>query len=332
MHVTSTQGSRRDRFNAKADRASDGLRGLIRANQGLCFLVEARDAPSAALAERCGFKGLWASRLSISSSLEYRDANEACWIELANTVNRLAEATGIPILVGADSGLDNFNNARLVARQLYQRGAGGICLEDHGAANINCSVDDQPPLADIEEFCGRLKAIKDTVPAANFVLVAGIEASIAGHGQQEALARAHAYADAGADTILIQSRRYEADGIFAFTRSWQNRLPVVTVPTRHHRTPTARFREAGISTVIWANHHMGAAIAALHEACTRNIRDEGIPDMAPQAATLEQLFDRTVYDELAAIEGRCPAAAPIASRRQRHGACDVRNTDEERSG
>src|SRR5262245_10074096 len=102
-----------------------GLRDLIRTDQGLSFLMEAHDALSAAIAQRGGFKGLWASGLSISSSLGYRDANEASWVELVDVVERMVDATGIPVLVDADSGFGNFNNARLVARKLHQRGAGG---------------------------------------------------------------------------------------------------------------------------------------------------------------------------------------------------------------
>lgn len=303
MHITFTQGSGRDRFNFKPDRGSDGLRGLIRANQGLTFLMEAHDALSAAVAQRSGFKGLWVSRRSISSGLGYRDANEASWIELVNSVDRVTDATGIPVLVDADSGLDNFNNARLVARKLYERGTGGICLEDQGSARTNCAADDRPPFADIAEFCGRLRAVKDTVPETDFVLVARIEASIAEHGPQAALAQAHAYADAGADAILIYSRKRAADDIFAFMRNWQNRLPVVMAPTKRYRTPTAKFREAGIATVIWTRHAMGAAIAAMRDVCTRNLRDEGITGTEPQLATLEELFDLTVDDELATMQG-----------------------------
>jgi phosphoenolpyruvate phosphomutase len=61
---------------------------------------------------------------------------------------------------------------------------------------MNSLVDDHRPIAGIEEFRGRLSPVKDPFPTTDFVLVARIEASIAGHDQQEALARAHAYADA----------------------------------------------------------------------------------------------------------------------------------------
>src|SRR5262245_1021245 len=93
---------------------SASLRKLIYSND-LSFLMEAHDALSAAIAERSGFKGLWASGLSIASSLGYRDANEASWTQIVDIVERMVDATTVPILVDADSGFGNFNNARLAA-------------------------------------------------------------------------------------------------------------------------------------------------------------------------------------------------------------------------
>src|SRR5262245_44198053 len=70
----------------------------------LTFLMEAHDALSAAIAQRAGFKGLWASGLSMASALGFRDANEASWTDVIDVVERMADATTIPILVDGDSG------------------------------------------------------------------------------------------------------------------------------------------------------------------------------------------------------------------------------------
>lgn len=279
------------------------LRDLIDSDN-LTFLMEAHDALSAAVAERAGFKGLWASGLSMASALGFRDANEASWSQLVDVVERMADATDIPILVDGDSGFGNFNNARLAALKLSQRGAAGICLDDKGFPKMNSFVGDRHPLAEITEFCGRLKAVKDTVPKREFVLVARIEALIAGHGQGEALARAHAYADVGADAILIHSRQSVAEEILDFARVWQNRLPVVIVPTKYHRTPVSAYREAGISTVIWANHNMRASVAAMRAVCGRILAEESISGIESEVASLDEVFGLLNYAELASAEER----------------------------
>lgn len=282
---------------------SQMLRAEICCKSTLSFLMEAHDALSGAIAKRAGFKGLWASGLSIASSLGYRDANEASWSQLVDVVERIVDATELPVLVDGDGGFGNFNNARLVARKLRQRGAAGIALEDTCFPKMNSFVGDRHPLADIDEFSGRLRAVKDAV-GEELVLVARIEALIAGYGMEEAMIRASAYATAGADAILIHSRKSTPEEILSFASAWQNRLPVVIVPTKYYRTPASAYRDAGISTVIWANHSMRAAIAAMRRVCGRIVAEEGIAGIEPEVASLEEVFELLRYDELARAEAR----------------------------
>ncbi|WP_315766432.1 MULTISPECIES: phosphoenolpyruvate mutase [unclassified Bradyrhizobium] len=286
-----------------ATRVADKLRDQICSNRDLTFLMEAHDGLSGAIAERAGFKGLWASGLSISCALGYRDANEASWTQLVDVVERMVDSTDLPVLVDGDSGFGNFNNARLLARKLQQRGAAGLALEDKGFPKMNSFVGDRHPLADTGEFSGRLRAVRDTV-GDDLVLVARIEALIAGHGMDEALTRAHAYAEAGADAILIHSRKNVADEILSFAGAWQNRLPVVIVPTKYYRTPVAAYREAGISTVIWANHSMRAAFAGMRDICGRIVAEESIAGIEGEVASLDEVFGLMRYGELAAAEER----------------------------
>ena len=147
------------------------------------------------------------------------------------------------------------------------------------------------------------QAVRDSVDD-GFVLIARLEALIAGHGQDEALKRAHAYADAGVDAVLIHSRKSTADEILEFTAAWQNRKPVVIVPTKYYKTPVSTYRQAGISTVIWANHAMRASVAAMQQICMRIKADESIAGIEEEIASLENVFDLMDYDELAAAETR----------------------------
>lgn len=280
---------------------SKAMHDLI-SSTSLTYLMEAHDGLSAAIAMQAGFKGLWASGLSISASLGYRDANEASWTHVIDVVERMADASRLPILVDGDSGFGNFNNARLLAMKLLQRGAAGVCLEDKGFPKMNSFIGNRHPLADIDEFSGRLSAVKDST-GNDLVLVARIEALIAGYGLDEALHRADAYADAGADAILIHSRKAEADEILAFASAWK-RLPIVIVPTKYYRTPVSAYREAGISTVIWANHAMRAAVAGMRAVCSRIIAEESIAGIEPEVATLDEVFGLLRYDELASAENR----------------------------
>jgi len=280
---------------------STALRHAIYAD-GLTFLMEAHDGLSALIAQQSGFPGLWASGLSIATALGLRDANEASWSQVVEVTERMADATSVPILLDGDTGFGNFNNVRLVVRKLCQHGVAGICLEDKQFPKMNSFVGDRHPLADIEEFCGRLRAARDSAPDPDFVVVARIEALIAGHGQDEALRRAERYAEAGADAILIHSRKPEADEILAFAEAWNNRRPIIIVPTTYYRTSVEVFRAAGISTVIWANHNLRAAAAAMQALCDRVRREESVASVEPDIASLGSIFDLLDYAELSAAE------------------------------
>ena len=86
------------------------------------FLLEAHNGISARIGEEAGFRGLWASGLSISAQFGVRDSNEASWTQVLEIVEFMAEATTIPIMLDGDTGYGNFNNMRRLVRKLEQRG------------------------------------------------------------------------------------------------------------------------------------------------------------------------------------------------------------------
>src|SRR5262249_45677355 len=146
----------------------------------------------------------------------------------------------------------------------------------------NSFLGEAQPLADVDEFCGRIKAGKDSQEDDDFSLVARVEALISGHGMEEALRRAEAYRAAGADAILIDSKRSTASEIVAFAERWAQRCPLVIVPTMYYATPVELYRRAGISTVIWANHNLRAALAAMRQTCRRIRQDESLMEVEAQ--------------------------------------------------
>ena len=205
MHVDVRE---RGRVSAEPRRTT-ALRRLI-TSPDLSFLMEAHSGLSAKVAEEAGFRGIWASGLSVSASLGLRDSNEASWTQVLEVLEYMADATTLPILVDGDTGHGNFNNMRRFTRKLGERGVGGVCIEDKLFPKANSFVGEAQPLAAVDEFCGRLKAGKDSQTDDDFVIVARTEALISGWPMDEALRRAHAYADAGADAVLIHSKKAHA--------------------------------------------------------------------------------------------------------------------------
>ena len=270
----------------------------------LGFLMEAHDGLSSKIVEEAGFRGVWASGLSIATALGVRDSNEASWTQVLEVLEFMADATTIPILIDGDTGYGNFNNVRRLVAKLCQRGIAGVCIEDKLFPKTNSFLGEAQPLADIDEFCGKIKAGKDSQTDDDFCLVARIEALISGRGMAEALRRAEAYHEAGADALLIHSKQTTATEILAFQREWDNRAPVVIVPTTYYGTPTQQFRDARISVIIWANHNLRAALKAMRDAAGEIQREQSIIGVEGRIATMRDVFDIAGNAELAEAERR----------------------------
>jgi phosphoenolpyruvate phosphomutase len=274
------------------------------------FLLEAHDGLSARIAEEAGFPGIWASGLCISAAMGVRDSNEASWTQVLEVLEFMRESTSVPILVDADTGYGNFNNVRRLVRKLEQRGIGAMCIEDKVFPKTN-SFRRHQRLADVDEFCGKIRAAKDTQQDADFCVVARVEALIARRGLGEALDRAEAYFKAGADAILIHSKSPTADEVLAFRREWGDACPVVVAPTTYFATPAEVFDAAGISVVIWANHLLRSSISAMQRTAARIRRDRSIAGVEGAIASLDEVFRLQDADELDAAERRyLPSSRP----------------------
>jgi phosphoenolpyruvate phosphomutase len=278
------------------------LKGMLLSDD-LEFLMEAHSGLSARIAEEAGFKGIWASGLSISAAMGVRDNNEASWTQVLEVLEFMSDATAVPILLDGDTGYGNFNNARRLAKKLEQRGVAGVCLEDKLFPKTNSFIGgEQQPLADVEEFCGKLKAVKDSQEDPDFCLVARTEAFITGWDVKEALRRAEAYRLAGADAILVHSKKSGPDDVVAFMREWANRCPVVIVPTTYWNTPTSIFEEIGISVVIWANHLLRASIAAMQTTAARIHGERTLAGIEGSIVPVAEVFRLQNADELKRAE------------------------------
>ena len=278
------------------------LRQMLLSNQ-LEFLLEAHNGLSARIVREAGFSGIWASGLSISAQLGVRDNNEASWTQVVDVLEFMADASDLPILLDGDTGYGNFNNLRRLVRKLEQRGIAGVCIEDKQFPKTNSFLNgERQPLADIQEFAGKIAAGKDTQTDPNFSIVARVEALIAGWGMEEALRRAEAYRQAGADAILIHSKQSKPDEIVSFAREWAGRLPLVIVPTRYYSTPTNVFRLAGISMVIWANHMVRSATSAMQSVAKEIFESQTLVNIEDRIVSVEEIFRLQDADEYSAAE------------------------------
>src|SRR5258707_1200820 len=321
-------------MNAKSGAQTRGakLRQMLHSAE-LEFLMEAHNGLSARIVREAGFKGIWASGLSISAQFGVRDNNEASWTQVVDMLEFMADASDLPILLDGDTGYGNFNNMRRLVRKLEQRGIAGVCIEDKQFPKTNSFLNgERQPLADIEEFVGKIAAGNDTQQDATFSIVARVEALIAGWGMDEALRRAEAYRLAGADAILIHSKLSKPDEIVTFAREWARRAPLVIVPTRYYSTPTDVFREAGISVVIWANHLVRSAAAAMQSVANEIYQSQTLVNVEDRIASVEEIFrlqDAEEYfiAERLYLSARCATRSAVVLAASRGRGLETVTTD-----
>ena len=254
-------------------------------------MMEAHNGLTAKLVEEAGFSSIWGSGLSISAALGVRDNNEASWTQVLEVLEFMSDATAIPILLDGDTGYGNFNNLQRLVQKLEQRNIAGVCIEDKLFPKTNSFIGgEQQPLAPIEEFSMKIRAGKDIQTDPDFVIVARTEAFIAGWGLEEALRRANAYADAGADAVLIHSKAKGPEEIFAFLEHWKRETPVIVVPTMYPGVTLLELQERGVSLAIWANQTCRTVVTAVQQNL-KTLRESGtLLSLEDKIVPVKELF------------------------------------------
>ncbi len=255
--------------------------------------MEAHNGLSAKIVEQVGFKAIWASGLSISASMGLSDRNEASWSQVLNTLEQMSDNVEIPILVDGDSGFGNYLNVIRFVKKLKQISINAMCIEDKLFPKTNSFIGENQELAPIEEFCNKIKAAKDT-GGDNFTLIARVEALISGRSMSEALERAEAYQQAGADAILIHSKQSSAAEVFDFCSKmgWGNcpylpfRLSTITLNSQN-------LFDHGVNNLIWANHMIRSSIRSMKETAERIYKEKSLINVENKVSSLDELFELT---------------------------------------
>lgn len=267
------------------------------------YFMEAHNALSAVIVKQCGFAGIWGSGLTVSASKGFRDNNEISPSEVINIMEHVYDRTDLPIILDADTGYGNFNNARLLVRKLEKIGVSAVSIEDKIFPKTNSFIDSEnQKLASVEEFCGKIKAMKNFQKDSDFCVIARTEALITGAGMEEALKRAEAYYEAGADGIFIHSKKKDGKEIIEFLKRWNNRCPVIIAPTTYYTTDTKVFEELGVSVVLWANIMLRASITAMEQVARRVSEDRSIKSIVDSIAPVKEIFRLQDVEELMKAE------------------------------
>ena len=268
---------------------SKTLKDLLK--KRLVKIVGAHDGLGAKLISEAGFDGVWASGLEISASHGLPDANILTMSEYLERATEMNEATTLPVVADCDTGYGNINNVIHMIEKYEKAGIAAVCIEDKLFPKTNSFIEGRQDLAEIEEFCGKIRAIKETQINPDFMVFARVEALIAGWGMEEALIRANAYSDSGADAILIHSKKENNKEILEFCKKFKKRKPVVVVPTKYPKFHEKDMPKYGISLVIYANHVLRSTIKAVSETLKILKEKKNLSSIENKIAPLAKVFD-----------------------------------------
>ena len=204
------------------------------------------------------FDGMWGSSLTNSTAKGKPDIEAVDFTERLQLLNEVLEVTTKPIIYDGDTG-GKIEHFVFTIKTLERLGVSAIIIEDKIGLKKNSlfgtSVKQQQDSP--SSFSKKIKAGKNAQATDEFMIIARIESLILNKGIKDALQRAKKYINAGADGIMIHSRRKNPSEIFEFCKfynKFKNRKPLVIVPSSFSQVTEEKLSRAGANIVIYANH------------------------------------------------------------------------------
>ena len=278
------------------------LRRLIKAKAPLRF-IETHSALSALIAQnaftlrngsKIEFDGFWSSSLTDSTSRGKPDIEAVELQSRLNTINEIFEVTTKPLIYDADTGGKSEHFAFAV-RSLERTGVSACIIEDKTGLKKNSLLGNEVRQMQegIENFCDKIRTGKNAQITQDFMIIARIESLILDKGIEDALNRAFAYVDAGADGIMIHSRQKAPKEILEFSakfRAKNSLTPLVVVPTSFNEITAHELAKAGVNVIIYANHLLRASFVAMKEVAQGILENDRSYEMESKCMSVKEIL------------------------------------------
>ena len=217
----------------------------------------------------CQFDGMWVSSLCDSTAKGKPDIELVDMSSRLRTIDEIMEVTTKPMILDGDTG-GQIEHFVYNVRTLERMGVSAVIIEDKTGLKKNSlfGVEADQTQDSIENFSQKIRAGKQAQKTREFMIIARIESLILEKGMEDALLRAFAFVGAGADGIMIHSRKKEPDEIYEFCRRFRERdqvTPLVAVPTAFHAATEAELAAHGVNLVIYANHLTRSGFPAMRK-------------------------------------------------------------------
>jgi phosphoenolpyruvate phosphomutase len=250
------------------------------------------DSMSAKLVEINGFDAIWTGSFAISATHALPDASILTMTEFLNVSLNIVESCKIPVIADCDTGFGGPSNVSHTVKKFESAGVAAICIEDKTFPKQNSLLKNgKHKLISEKEFVAKILAAKEAKSNKNFMIIARTEALIAELGMNEALQRATAYQNAGADAILIHSKKETPDEIFEFSESWEGEIPLVVVPTTYPTIEIDDLIKNKFKMIIYANQTLRVAYSAINNMLKEINDGKRISDIKQEMSSMEDIFE-----------------------------------------
>jgi len=251
----------------------------------------AYDALSAKLVEITGFDAIWAGSFAISATHALPDASILTMTDFLRASENMVDACNIPVIADCDTGFGGPPNVSHAVKKYEKVGVAGMSIEDKIFPKQNSLLENsKQELLSEKDFVAKIIAARESKIEKDFMIIARTEALIAEKGMDEAINRAEAYENAGADAILIHSKKNTPKEIFEFSDKWKGKIPLVVVPTSYPSVKVDELISHKIKMVIYANQSLRAAHNIMLKTLKDVIKKESLDDVNIELSSMKDIF------------------------------------------
>jgi len=241
------------------------------------------------------FDGMWLSSLTHSASkgkpdIQYVDVTTVC-----QTISEIFEVTTKPMIVDADNGgiVEHF---KFMVRNFERIGVSAVIIEDKIGNKRNSLFDDTSnQLQDsIEDFSYKISEGKKSLVTKEFMIIARIESFILGNGLEDAIKRAKAFIEAGADGIMIHSKSKTEDEIISFCKKFKKFkkiVPLIVVPSTYNKIKEEKLQAMGVNIVIYANHLLRSSYPAMIDTAEKILKNKRSYEASKNCLPIKEIIE-----------------------------------------
>ena len=241
---------------------------ILEAHNGLTGLIVEK-ASIEKNGQKIEFDGIWESSLTDSTAKGKPDTELVDFSSRFSTIEEILEVTTKPIIVDGDTG-GRIEHFKYRVKTLERLGVSAIIIEDKIDGKRNSLFGTTLPQEQdsLEQFSQKIYEGKNSLVTEDFMIIARLESLILEKGMDDAVKRAEAYIAAGADGIMIHSKKKDGKEIFEFCEKFQKfktKVPLVVVPSTYAHITESELQDLGVNVIIYANHLLRSAYPAMVE-------------------------------------------------------------------